>query len=169
MVRRNEAVALNGFHKELLGVDDYHLWLKLSARGDLILIRLPLLCCILHNTNLSARPGIIEHGLEKMASVMEEEKGPQFLTRLAQAQALKAKAVGCWTQSPTRAFGCLLRSFLRCMRLRTLQLLIVCSLMTVVPRKSRERSWRWLLAHRKAKLTGSHLLFESGRKADTVR
>jgi len=155
MATRDAVVRAGGFNETLVGVDDYHLWARIAAYGALVRVDAALVCCTLHEANLSTASGVIARGLERMASVLADEREPAPFVRAVRAQADKAHALVHWVGAPLTGLGFLARSFARRPRRRTAALIVLFGVTLFVPRGARARLETKMYARRRAQLLAS--------------
>lgn len=104
----------------LIGVDDYHLYLRLSLKGKIAKINLPLTYYYVHEGNLSRNKSLMARNLYKLACTVKKENFPSYIQNSLFAQAFKSMALVNLNKSPFHASTLLLRAifFWICYRLQ---------------------------------------------------
>lgn len=99
-----------GFHAQMLGVDDFYLFLRLSSRGAIRHIELPLTYYAAHVGNLSHTSNIFVRGLHLVHQTLKSDDVSDELRRSVWAQACRTEAVSLLATDRRRALGLLVES-----------------------------------------------------------
>ncbi|MFK7825627.1 MAG: glycosyltransferase family 2 protein [Oligoflexales bacterium] len=97
--------------QEMIGVDDYHLWLKASFVKKIYHIPSPLTFYRVHGSNLGTDQGIFIPGLQSILDYFLKKPGsPTYLINSLRHQLAKSKGVMTIPESPFRALLYILKS-----------------------------------------------------------
>jgi glycosyltransferase involved in cell wall biosynthesis len=99
-----------GFHPDMKGVDDFYLFLRLAALGDIYRIDLPLTYYFAHQSNLSHLNNIFVTGFYKVYDVLKNDPVPQKMKNAVLAQACRTEAVSLFASNRHKAFTLLVKS-----------------------------------------------------------
>lgn len=126
-------------NENLLGVDDYHLLLKLAKQGPFVHIHLPLTYVCMHDNNLSKKRMVMADNLFHMVTVMEHEGFAPQEVQIIRGQAQKAKAIAMLKIKPSQSLKLLLKSFWYRPQFKTLLISVLCLLVLLCPPVSQVR------------------------------
>lgn len=125
MASRRSLVEANGYHPDLLAVDDYHLFLKLARRGPVVRVDTPLTYVHVHDGNLSRSKTTMVAGLKALAKMLADDSAPESEVRSLTAQALKSEGILLLRSDPAAARNLLLRSLAQEFRAKTLAIFLL--------------------------------------------
>ena len=123
VIPRNLLVKVGKYNKNILAVDDYHLFIKLYQHGPIVRIDLPLTYYYYHEKNLHRVNNVIINGLKTMANEMKKEHFPKRLINSVEGQAIKSEGVSKLDGNLKDSIRCLLQSLKIDFKIRTLAIL----------------------------------------------
>lgn len=120
----------------LIAVDDYDLFLKLSQKGSIVKIDLPLVYYYWHSSNLSRVDRIFINNLYKLSSELEKLNFPKSIISSIKAQAFKSDGVyhlSSNSETPRKALLFFIKSIQHRFLNKTFILLILACICVILP------------------------------------
>ena len=139
MTKKSYLDKVGGLHPDLLGIDDYHIFLKLSEIGRILRVELPLTYYYEHQNNLSRVDNIFVDGYFRVLEALKDEGASNKLVRVVSAHAFKSKGVTYLKDKPLKAFCYFGKSLFSFFLVRTLVLFTLSLGLTLVPSTVRSR------------------------------
>lgn len=130
---------VGGLHPSLRGIDDYHIFLKLSEVGTIVRVNLPLTYYYEHDNNLSRVENIFVDGYFKVLEVLKEENASSKLIKVVSAHAFKSKGVTYLRGEPSKSLALFTKSLFSFFLPRTFVLFCLSLFLLVSPKFLRDK------------------------------